>query len=213
MQPVPLRLAAVLALMAAGGSLSCTASPEPPSGAMANDIDQDDDDNEPSLAGCGVERWSVKTGTDGDVARVDPTVVDTTIAALGGATPPGSAPSDARVAPQELTTYRLRDVTLVTTKHESDGDVHLVLQDGAHTMVAEVPNPMCVGASSPFAAAIAKARAAVDGHTVSAGETISLTGVGFFDRPHGQTGDAPNSIELHPVLAICFGAGCASAQQ
>jgi len=27
-------------------------------------------------------------------------------------------------------------------------------------------------------------------------------GVGFFDRRHGQTGAAPNSIELHPVLQI-----------
>jgi hypothetical protein len=29
-----------------------------------------------------------------------------------------------------------------------------------------------------------------------------ITGVGFFDRMHGQTGVAPNVIELHPVLKI-----------
>jgi hypothetical protein len=29
-----------------------------------------------------------------------------------------------------------------------------------------------------------------------------ITGVGFFDRAHGQTGAAPNVIELHPVLKI-----------
>ncbi len=28
----------------------------------------------------------------------------------------------------------------------------------------------------------------------------TVTGVGFFDIPHGQTGVAPNAIELHPVL-------------
>ena len=28
----------------------------------------------------------------------------------------------------------------------------------------------------------------------------TLGGVGFFDRPHGQTGVAPNGIELRPVL-------------
>ncbi len=28
----------------------------------------------------------------------------------------------------------------------------------------------------------------------------TVTGVGFFDIPHGQTGIAPNAIELHPVL-------------
>ena len=30
----------------------------------------------------------------------------------------------------------------------------------------------------------------------------TVSGVGFFDRPHRQTGVAPNGIELHPVLAF-----------
>lgn len=33
---------------------------------------------------------------------------------------------------------------------------------------------------------------------------VRLTGVGFFDRVHGQSGVAPNGIELHPVLDIKF---------
>jgi hypothetical protein len=33
---------------------------------------------------------------------------------------------------------------------------------------------------------------------------VTVTGVGFFDRIHGQTGVAPNGIELHPVLDIQF---------
>jgi len=34
---------------------------------------------------------------------------------------------------------------------------------------------------------------------------VTITGVGFFDRVHGQTGVAlKNGIELHPVLAIAF---------
>lgn len=32
----------------------------------------------------------------------------------------------------------------------------------------------------------------------------TLTGVGFFDRDHGQTGRAPNIVELHPVLKLEF---------
>ena len=28
----------------------------------------------------------------------------------------------------------------------------------------------------------------------------NIAGVGFFDMPYGQTGIAPNAIELHPVL-------------
>lgn len=33
---------------------------------------------------------------------------------------------------------------------------------------------------------------------------VRLKGVGFFDRVHGQTGVAPNGIELHPLLDIKF---------
>jgi len=32
------------------------------------------------------------------------------------------------------------------------------------------------------------------------GSWASVTGVAFFDYDHGQTGVAPNAIELHPVL-------------
>lgn len=29
-----------------------------------------------------------------------------------------------------------------------------------------------------------------------------VTGVAFFDLDHGQTGVAPNAIELHPILGF-----------
>ena len=35
-----------------------------------------------------------------------------------------------------------------------------------------------------------------------AGQMVEVTGVGFFDRVHGETGQAPNGIELHPVLGL-----------
>jgi len=38
-----------------------------------------------------------------------------------------------------------------------------------------------------------------------------VTGVGFFDFLHGQTGVAPNGIELHPLLDISFGASVRAA--
>jgi hypothetical protein len=31
---------------------------------------------------------------------------------------------------------------------------------------------------------------------------VRLTGIGFFDFNHGQTGHAPNGREIHPVLKI-----------
>jgi hypothetical protein len=33
---------------------------------------------------------------------------------------------------------------------------------------------------------------------------VEITGIGFFDRPHGQIGRAPNNFEIHPILAIRF---------
>jgi hypothetical protein len=32
------------------------------------------------------------------------------------------------------------------------------------------------------------------------GGSVTIVGVGFWDAKHGQTGIAPNGIELHPVL-------------
>jgi len=37
-----------------------------------------------------------------------------------------------------------------------------------------------------------------------AGAQVEITGIGFFDRPHKQTGRAPNNIEIHPILSIRF---------
>jgi hypothetical protein len=168
-------------------------------------------------SGCGVERWSVKTGTDPQAASVSLAPVDSTIAALAAL--PGSAnpPPNSRIAPTELTTFRLH-ATLVEFKAEGDGDVHLVLSDGnGHTLIAEIPKNACVGAGSPFAAAIAAAEKQFAAHYTTSGsfQTVNvpvvLSGVGFFDFQHGQTGVAPNAIELHPVLAICFGADCDGA--
>ena len=36
--------------------------------------------------------------------------------------------------------------------------------------------------------------------SVTCAGSATLTGVGLLDIPHGQTGVAPNAIELHPVL-------------
>ena len=39
-------------------------------------------------------------------------------------------------------------------------------------------------------------------HFTDLNGTATVTGVGFFDVIHGQTGVAPNGIELHPVLRL-----------
>ena len=163
----------------------------------------------PAAGACGTERWAVKTGTDAAAVQVDTThVQDSTVTALG-AVPRPTDPTT-RVPGVETTVYRIR-ATLTSYKLESDSDLHLVLSAGAgHTMIGEIPSPHC-DAGSAFATPIATARAAFDTHLreedgfVSDGESVTLTGVGFFDFDHGQRGVAPNAIELHPVLSISFG--------
>src|SRR5215469_17490931 len=80
--------------------------------------------------------------------------------------PPSPLPTDSRFAPTENTVFVV-DATLTDFKFETgstgDSDYHLVLQDDqGNTMVAEIPFPGCVGATSPFAGQIASARAKFD---------------------------------------------------
>ena len=158
---------------------------------------------------CGRERWPVKVGDDPDAHAVDLAhPVTTTIAALDQLPAPAVRPQDARVTPVEDTVYRLT-ATVFAYKRESDGDYHLALRDHAgHTLIAEIPDPACVAARSPFKAAIESARAEFDAHFKAekrfrrSAATVTLTGVGFFDFDHHQKGVAPNAIELHPVLAF-----------
>jgi hypothetical protein len=119
-------------------------------------------------------------------------------AALGRAGP--------RPAPQTLPYRRLpfeRHVFQVTAavtlvRAEDDGDLHIVLRVGRLHMIAEAPSPGCVvHATRTRRAQMRAARVAV--HVCA---RARVTGVAFFDFKHGQTGVAPNAIELHPLLGF-----------
>ncbi|MDX6444589.1 MAG: hypothetical protein QOH71_1663 [Blastocatellia bacterium] len=160
--------------------------------------------------GCGVERWSVKTGTDADAPQVGFVPQATTIVAMRSWPAPSGTPANSRVAPYETTVWTV-NATLTQYKLESDSDYHLVIKDQAgNTIVTEIPLPGCVGSGSPFATSIANARAKFDAMFTPDGNfqlvnvPIQITGVAMFDFPHGQTGAAPNGIEIHPVLDINF---------
>ena len=164
---------------------------------------------------CGVERWSVKTGTDADAQSVGlANPQPTTIAQLIALPAPNPIPKDSRVTPTETTVFVV-NATLTDYKLEGgskgDSDYHLVLQDDqGNTMVAEIPSPDCVGDGSPFSAQVASARAKFDSQFTAgssfqtANIPVKVTGVGFFDFAHGQHGAAPNVIEIHPILDIVF---------
>jgi hypothetical protein len=166
------------------------------------------------FAQCGVERWSVKTGTDPDAGLVNlNSSTTTTVASMRAFTAPNPIPANNRVAPAETTQWVI-NATLTQYKLESDSDYHLVLQDaGGLTMIVEIPSPTCVGAGSPFFAGIQNARSEFNARFTAttsfqtANIPVQIKGVGMFDFLHGQTGVAPNGIELHPVLDVIFNPG------
>ena len=161
-----------------------------------------------ALAQCSGERWPVKIGTDADAHSVNLNPSATTIANLISIKP-GNLQDNKR-QPAEKKVYV---VNAILKKYALmfDLDYHMVIADSAgHTMIAEIPSPSCVPAGSPFAAAIAHARAQFDAmFTVtdtfqSVDMPVQITGVGFFDYLEGQNGQAPNGIELHSILDITF---------
>lgn len=156
-----------------------------------------------NASGCGVERWAVKTLTDPAANQVNLTPQLSSIADLVSITPPVS-PTD-RVGPTETSTFQISG-TLTFIKQEADGDYHLVLSDGQNTMIVESPNPSCAQGSVVLKQ-IEEVRQALDakgGVSEPTPVPMTVTGVGFFDRLHGQTGVAPNGIELHPLLSVRF---------
>ncbi len=159
---------------------------------------------------CGVERWSVKTGTDVDASQVSFVPQGTTIATMRGWPAPATIPSNSRVAPYETTVWTV-NATLTQFKFEGDSDYHLVIKDEAgNTIITEIPIPGCVGSGSPFAVSIANARAKFNAMFTASGSfqsvsvPVQITGPAMFDHLHGQTGVAPNGIEIHPILDINF---------
>ena len=163
---------------------------------------------------CGVERWAVKVGSDPDAGLVNlANPIRTTISALRSIPAPvlnSNPPYDPRMSPTETTVWVVNG-TMTFYKLEDDVDYHIVVQDAAgNTIVTEIPSPACDGSSSPFAPGIAVARAKLNNRLnptsifQNANLPVQIKGVGFFDFIHGQTGVAPNGIELHPILDINF---------
>jgi hypothetical protein len=157
-------------------------------------------------ATCGVERWPVKTLTDRDRARVVLAARTATIRYLGSLAP--NAGGQSTRSPLETRSYAVT-ASLTKVKRETDSDYHLVLTQGGASMIAEMPFVGCdPGARARFRMALA--RSALDATLAgpvgrswrSAKALVRVTGVLFFDFPHGQSGHAPNFVELHPVTSF-----------
>jgi hypothetical protein len=145
-----------------------------------------------SALACGVERWKVKTLQDRP--RLLP-VQPISIAQLTSHDRP--APLPPTRLPFERHQFRVSAaVTLV--RREPDGDLHLVLWSGGEHMIAESPSAQC----NRGATAYRRRQMRIARSEVRLCSEAEVAGVAFFDFQHGQTGVAPNAIELHPILGF-----------
>jgi len=168
-------------------------------------------ENQFDTSACGgVERWKIKVFTDSLANTIDFTPKQTTIQWLTSKSVPTSYFTMPRYQPLEDSTYMVT-CFITIKKVESDSDYHLVLSDTVNTMIGEIPNPTCASvAASPKASEFTAARNWVDAN-IAAGNVynvnlppVVVTGVAFIDTAHGQTGAAPNQVELHSILDIHF---------
>jgi hypothetical protein len=142
---------------------------------------------------CGFERWNVKTLKDRPYllrARA------TTVAHLTSLRAPASLPLFRRLPSERRIWSVVARVTL--KRQEDDLDYHLVLRSGARTMIAETPSPLCTSGAT----ALRRKQMQAARRIARVCARARIVGVGFFDYNHGQTGVAPNAIELHPVLGF-----------
>jgi hypothetical protein len=163
---------------------------------------------------CGSERWAVKTLTDAAAPKVRfGSVKATSVKRLRLLNAPTVLKATtARGSGTERNVYSVTAL-LLSMRKEDDSDIHLVVADPklGGTMIVEFPSSTCTtGGATAERRSMRNARAdltaACGGEPGTSPVTLTgkatITGVGYFDPIHGQTGVAPNGIELHPVLAF-----------
>ena len=87
---------------------------------------------------------------------------------------------------------------MILVRPEDDSDLHVVLQQGGNHMISEAPSPSCDRHATP----VRRRQMRAARNRVRLCARARVTGVAFFDFDHGQTGVAPNAIELHPILGF-----------
>jgi hypothetical protein len=164
-----------------------------------------------------VFRGSVRTGSDPDALLVKETPVRTTVEELAAKPRPADMETPTEIYPDyqncraddvERTIYEVW-ATIIAYNLQMSGNYHLNLKGKkGQTMIACCVDPQFVDPRSRWAKQIAAVRKEV-GAKLKPGpawsrvsQGVRITGIGFFNRVHGQSGVAPNGIELTPVLSI-----------
>lgn len=159
----------------------------------------------------GEERWEEKVLVDKNASEINETPVDTTIAgivAINTKTPETRYKEGRPRMEIEKKLYRVKHCFITDAIRENDNDIHLVIEDGdrknPHTMIAEIPDPRCPDAKkSEWSGNFEEVRDLFLDHATNYRHFLfTVTGVLFVDKAHGQTGRAPNSVELHPITEL-----------
>lgn len=162
---------------------------------------------------CGVERWAIKTLSDPDTIKINflknvPSTIHKEISL--------KRPSIERNKRHETETTVLKiNCNIVGFKRENgDKDIHVIIEDDdtEETMVAEIPSHKCtaiIGTSRKnqffdlnywFVENIGYPSNTFK--YLKKHIPVTITGIGFFDKVHGQVGMATNGREIHPILTI-----------
>lgn len=179
----------------------------------------------PSEVGCPIARFAVRFGKDTDANLVDLSAFTrTTVEEMRSWPAPGIIPPANRISPYETTVLAL-EATLIEYRQERSlegSDYRLVLADeSGRTIIAKISSPDCAekdtsgepGSELPESRFLEGLTSARDEFTARLSPTttveranihVRVMAIGMFDALSGQTGEAPNGIQLCPVLDISF---------
>jgi len=173
-------------------------------GASSEIIKERDKDNK-----CGgEERWKQKVLIDNEANQIDETPEETTIEELSKIDTKLKENRYGEGKPRmeiEKKVYKIKHCFITEIIRENDNDLHLVIEDGdKHTMIAEIPDAQCPDAlNSQWVEFFGDVMETIENHANNYRHFMfTITGVLFVDKSHGQTGKAPNNVEIHPVLEI-----------
>jgi hypothetical protein len=156
----------------------------------------------------GEERWPQKVLIDKEAADIPHSFQESTIAQLtqiDTKTPQNRYREGKPRMEIEKHIYKIKDCFITDVLRENDNDLHLVIEDGkGNHMIAEIPDPQCPEAEkSDWSSNFEACRKLMLKYGNNYRHYLfTLTGVLFVDKAHGQTGIAPNSVELHPLLEM-----------
>lgn len=156
----------------------------------------------------GEENWKKKVMIDKDASSADSFYQETTIAELlkiNTKLPQNKYGEDKPRMEIEKRLYKIRHCFITDVLRENDNDLHLVIEDGnGNHMIAEIPDATCPDAKkSEWSGNFEEVRGIMLKYANNYRHYLfTVTGFLFVDKSHGQTGRAPNNVELHPIIEL-----------